>query len=160
MKYSNVTGFTLIEMTLVLVLLGILAVGARALFVSGDNFAAAILRDQLITSAQLAQQAALAKNDGNSVSLTVARVADSFVFDVSHAGDVRSRQADVGTASITWSTTSLTGSCSAVTGTLPHTLTFDSAGNTTKTRFCVSGSDSTAICVSGLGFAYEGDCET
>ncbi|XOV89034.1 MAG: prepilin-type N-terminal cleavage/methylation domain-containing protein [Pseudomonadota bacterium] len=154
------TGFTLIEMTLVLVLLAILAVGARAFFVSGDRFAQVIAQDQLIAGAQLAQQAALARNDGNSVSLTVTRTGDNFVFAVSHASDSRIRRVAAGGTTITWSATSLTGTCAGVTGSLPHSLAYDALGNTTKTRFCFNGNVSTAICVSGLGFAYEGDCET
>lgn len=153
------SGFTLLELIMVIILMGILAVSARAAFTGPDRFTGKIVQDQVISSLRLAQQAALAKNDGNQVTATLSTSGNDLVLTVAHASYSSVRTIDASGASLTWSTTSLSGSCGPVTGSLPHTMVFDSRGETTRTRLCVSGSNPTSICLSALGFAYAGDCD-
>jgi MSHA pilin protein MshC len=153
------SGFTLVELIMVLVLIGILAVSARGAFLKQEDFSGRLVRDQLISSFRLAQQAALAKNDGNLVSVTLTRTGNDLRIDVAHASYVATRIVDAEGTTTNWSTSSLTGSCSAVSGTLPHTILFDSRGDTTQTRLCVAGKQTNAVCISPLGFAHVGDCD-
>ena len=144
---------------MVIVLMGVLAVSARAAFVGPDRFTGKIVQDQLIAALHLAQQAALAKNDGNQVTATISTTGNDLVLTVAHASHSSVRTIDASGLDVTWSTASLSGSCALVTGTLPHTLVFDSRGDTTKTRLCITGGSPSSVCLSALGFAYAGDCD-
>ncbi len=155
-----IRGHTLMELILVLVLMGILSSGASALLASRADFSPALVRDQLIASLRLAQQSALSKTQGSNVSHLLMSSAGDFVFEVSHTGYTRSVSLNGEGTTVTWSSSSLSGSCGGVTGTLPHALAFDSSGNAAETRYCISGAKEYRVCVSSLGFAYEGDCET
>ena len=148
------------ELILVLVLMGILSTGASALLTSRADFSPALVRDQLVASIRLAQQSALSKTQGSNVSHLLMYSGGDFIFDVSHTGYSRSVELNGEGTTVTWSESSLTGSCSGVIGVLPHTLAFDSGGDTTETRYCISGAKEYRVCVSSLGFAYEGDCES
>ncbi len=154
------SGFTFIELAMVIVLLGVMSVSARALFVSQDSFSGAVVRNQLLSSARLTQQAALAKNDGTAVTFNLTQVGDNIEFRVSHGIDLSERQVELAGSTVTWSTANLSGSCALVTGSLPHSMTFDADGETTKTLFCITGSKTHKVCVGALGFAYEGDCDS
>ncbi len=156
---SFTRGHTLIELTIVLVILGLLSIGARAVMANRADFSGSLVKDQLIASVRLAQLNALSKTISNGVSHTLSTAGNELVFNVTHASNVSSRRVNSEGTSVTWSTGSLTGSCAGVTGSLPHTLSFDSAGDTTQTRYCVTGVRTYAVCVSSLGFAYEGDCD-
>jgi MSHA pilin protein MshC len=153
-------GHTLIELVTVLVLLSILSVGASALLSGRADFSGAVVKDQLIASIRLAQQSAMSKTQGNNVSHTIGLSGNNFFFDISHPDYTSNRQVDGEGSTVTWSTTALTGSCSSVTGTLPHVLSFDTRGDATETRYCISGTREYSVCVSALGFAYEGVCDS
>ena len=153
-------GYTLIELVSVLVLMGILASGASALLAGRSDFSSALVRDQLIATIRLAQQSALSKTQNSLVTHTTRKNGSSFAFDIAHPSSTRTREVEGEGASITWSTTSLTGTCSSVSNALPYTINFDSRGDTTEVRFCVSGTREYSICVSSLGYAYEGVCDT
>lgn len=67
------SGFTLVELVMVIVLIGAISVGAASLFFSKGEYTAFIARGQLLSSALLAQQVALGTSaTSNPVSLTVA----------------------------------------------------------------------------------------
>tara|TARA_R110002167_G_scaffold194358_3_gene397038 strand:+ start:181 stop:669 length:489 start_codon:yes stop_codon:yes gene_type:complete len=69
-------GFTLIELVMVIVLLGILSFGTSSLFSSKSTYAEFIAKEQLIAQGLLAQQIALGMSAiSNPVSLTIARSA-------------------------------------------------------------------------------------
>ncbi len=153
-------GFTLVELIMTVILIGILSVSARSLLLDRSSAVPMLVKDQLISSVRLSQQASLARADGTPVTLTVRQVGDSFRFEMVDGAHSSIRDVSADGASLAWSTTSLAGSCAAVSGSLPHTLTFDAEGDTTQTRFCVVGDSTRRVCISGLGFAYEGDCDT
>lgn len=157
---SLIEGQTLVELIMVLVLVGILSTGASALLVGRGDFSSSLVKDQLIISIRLAQQSALSKTQGSNVTHSIARLSDDFVFDVSHSEHTSSLRLNGEGTTITWSNSSLTGSCGGVLGTLPHALNFDARGDTTETRYCIRGAKEYRVCVSALGFAFEGDCDT
>ena len=155
-----IEGYTLVELVMVLVLVGILSAGASSVMSGRSDYSGALIRDQLIASIRLAQQSAMAKTQGNNVTHTLATLSGNYLFDITHPSHTSSRQVDGEGTTVTWSTTALTGACSGVIGTLPHVLSFDSRGDATETRYCISGTREYSICVSALGFAYEGICDT
>ncbi len=157
---TSVEGFTLIELISVLVLAGILAAGASALMAGRADFSSSLVKDQLIASIRLAQQSALSKTQGSNVSHTIRVNGGNLAFDISHPSSTSTRQVNAEGASVTWSSTALSGSCSGVTNALPHTINFDSRGDTDEVRYCISGVREFSVCVSSLGYAYEGACDT
>lgn len=153
-------GFTLVELIMTVVLVGILSVSARSLFFDSAAAVPMLVKDQLVSTVRLSQQAALARADATAVTLTVRRVGDSFRFEMVDGTHIAVSEVPAGNTTLAWSTSMLAGSCAPVAGALPHTLTFDAEGDTTKTRFCISGASARRVCISSLGFAYEGDCDT
>lgn len=70
------SGFTLFELIMMIVLLGILAVSATALFPRSNPYASMAARDQLISAARFAQQTAM--NRGPDVNVTLVLSATSY----------------------------------------------------------------------------------
>lgn len=67
-------GFTLIELVMVIVLIGILSYGASSLFASKSTYVEFLAKEQLISQALLAQQIALGMSaTNNPVSLVISR---------------------------------------------------------------------------------------
>lgn len=70
------TGFTLIELVMVIVLLGILSYGASGLFASKSSYAEFVAKEQFIAQSLLAQQMAFGMSaTPNPVSLQIQRSA-------------------------------------------------------------------------------------
>ncbi|MFT6122493.1 MAG: prepilin-type N-terminal cleavage/methylation domain-containing protein, partial [Oleiphilaceae bacterium] len=86
--YKSQSGFTLIELVMVIVLIGVLSYGAASLYSSRDGFAGFIAKDQLISSGLLAQQVAMGMSATvNPVSLKVERSSDDvWVFTLTKVG--------------------------------------------------------------------------
>ncbi len=77
-------GFTLTELVIVLLILGILSAVGIGLFASSGNYSTLLARDQFIASALLAQKRALANTDeSNPVSLTLEQDAAEWRFLIS-----------------------------------------------------------------------------
>lgn len=67
-------GFTLVELVMVIVLIGILSYGASSLFASKSSYAEFIAKEQLISQGLLAQQVALGMSaTPDPVSLVISR---------------------------------------------------------------------------------------
>lgn len=148
-------GFTLIELVMVIVLLGILSFGAVSLFASRDAYAGYIAKSQFISSALLAQQVALGMSATNDpVNLVIERdTNDVWNFTLTKASGGLSR-----TTSQDSSGTSLIIDGVTLTQGASRTFTWDSKANLTdglnhEIRF--AGTSNYRVCLSSSGYAYE-----
>ena len=73
-------GFTLIELVLVMVILGTVAMMASSRFVGSDSFASMAAQDQLISAARYAQQIALVR--GPTVNTELVTTATNYQIEV------------------------------------------------------------------------------
>ena len=151
--YKSQSGFTLIELVMVIVLISILSYGAASLYSSRDGFAGFIAKDQLISSGLLAQQVAMGMSaTANSVSLKVERSSDDvWVFTLTKVGHpaVVSSQDSSG-SSISVDDTILTAGTS-------HTFTWNSNaslsdGENHHVHFV--GTNTFRVCFSASGYVY------
>ena len=74
------SGFTLVELVMVIILIGVLSALGVGLFASRSAFSPLLATQQLASATLLAQQAALAGNPSNSLS--IAQSAEHFRFTV------------------------------------------------------------------------------
>ncbi|MFL1405784.1 Tfp pilus assembly protein FimT/FimU [Marinobacter sp. M1N3S26] len=138
---SSSTGFTLVELVMVIVLIGALSALGIGLFARSSSFSPMLATQQLESATLLAQQAALAGNSDQD-SLSVTNVAGEFRFTVGTRDPFTIE--DGGTT------------LNVVGATFP--ITFDhfgrpvTGGNTV--RFTFSGESTYSICLSPLGAVY------
>ena len=149
------SGFTLIELVMVIILIGIMSYGATSLFASRDAYAGFIAKDQLISSALLAQQVALGMSaTANPVSLSVGVSADgsNWEFELTKVGE-----------SAMTLTQETTGADLVIDGVTladgaEQVFTWDSDANLTSAsnheiRFV--GTHTSRVCLSAAGYAFE-----
>jgi MSHA pilin protein MshC len=149
------SGFTLIELVMVIVLIGILSYGAASLYSSRDSFAGFIAKDQLISSGLLAQQVAMGMSaTANPVSLNVARSSDDvWVFTLTKAGVAKSiiSSQDASGNSISVDGTVLTAGAS-------QTFTWNSNASMNdgaNHHVYFVGTNTFRVCFSASGYVYE-----
>ena len=160
MTHANQQGFTLIELVMVIIVLGILSYGAMGLFATRDAFTPAIVSNQFISSARLAQQAALARQVGDPVRLVINQTSDRIQFDVIQGAlTLSSQSVDRDNSRINFSILAISGSCGALSTSFPVTVTFDRNGNTgANTHVCVSGEADLKLCIASTGYAHASAC--
>jgi MSHA pilin protein MshC len=139
------SGFTLVELVMVIILIGVLSVLGVGLFANRSSFSPLLAAQQLNSAALLARQAAMAGNENNTV--TVLDDGNSFTFAVG----------SIGSYSIPKEGTGL-----SVAGGLPLDIEFDKngapvSGNNLELSFI--GESPYDICVSSLGAVYSGACQ-
>lgn len=142
------SGFTLVELVMVIILIGVISVLGVGLFTSRSAFSPLLATQQLATATLLAQQAALAGNSAGS--LRIEQDSDRFRFVVG-AGTPSAR-----TFELPREGTSLSAS-----GGLPLVIIFESNGapsGSTDTQFVFSGQSSFSTCLSSRGAVYRGTC--
>jgi MSHA pilin protein MshC len=142
-------GFTLVELVMVIVLIGVLSVLGIGLFASRSAFSPVLATQQLASATLLAQQAALAGNSASS--MTLVQTADEFQFSVG-AGTGNAR-----TFALPRDGTALT-----VAGGLPLTITFDGLGapvSGANLELVFDGDSTYRSCISSLGAVYAGGCQ-
>lgn len=143
------SGFTLVELAMVIILIGVLSALGIGLFASRSAFSPLLATQQLASATLLAQQAALAGNPANT--LTIEQGADDFRFIVG-AGSGNPRVFEIAREDTGLS----------VSGGLPLTLTFDAKGAPTtgaNLQFSFSGDSTFQTCLSSLGAVYAGSCQ-
>lgn len=153
------SGFTIIELIMVIVLIGILSVSARSLFFSRDSYAGFLARDQLVSAALLAQQQALGMSAvNNPVTLVVANTGTDWTFTVSKSGALTTYTStqESGASTLSIDGTTLASGAS-------QSFTWNGQGNMSGNNgheFLFSGEYSWRACLSASGYAWasEGAC--
>lgn len=172
-------GFTVVELIIAIVLIGIVGAVAFSRFLSGSVFNASGAQDAIITIAHSAQQASLGRPN---TSFEIDASGGDWVFSaVAGSPTVTIRSLSVPSDNVVLET----GSAAATANTCANSfntavandfrLTFDTTGNlvdftnnsTTETvnasfngvRICVNDDVSLSVCVSPAGYAHEGDCD-
>ncbi|XOZ33302.1 GspH/FimT family pseudopilin [Halomonadaceae bacterium KBTZ08] len=140
------SGFTLIELITVLILIGILSVLGIGVFANQSTFSPLLANQQLTSAVRLAQQGALAGNPADDV--TIEQVGDQFQFTVG-GGTSAERVFTLPRESASLSDT--------------PTITFQSDGapaSGANTELTFSGSSTSyTTCISSLGAVYQGGCQ-
>lgn len=148
-------GFTLIELVITLVLIGIISALGLGLLVSPGAYSAGAARDQFVSSALLAQKRALANSGStDTVTLEIEENASEWLFRVSQGGtDYPERSAAREGATLT-----VNGGAPGN----PETFEFDRQGRLVgggDAELVFDGTSAHRACVSSLGFAYPEACQ-
>lgn len=169
--------FTLVEIVVVILVLGIISAVAMSRILGGNTFNAIIVRDQIVFLARTAQQNALGRSDvsmtitpgagGNDVTL-VTSDSGGTIKTVTLALDTVSLRGDINDTD----SCETTAGADAITNAAPMTVAFGELGNldtsgvtgstgaiTSALRICLNNTASESVCVSPSGFAYAGDCD-
>ncbi|MES3007214.1 MAG: type II secretion system protein [Pseudomonadota bacterium] len=177
-------GFTIIELVITIMVIGILAAFAMSRLLGANVFNSTVVRDQIITLARSTQQQALGRSDvalilrPNADELQLLTVED-FV-DINSYTELQSAVVGMSTVSLSGDV-NITDSCGVTPGTdlignsEPMVVQFDELGDlfrggvtdnagypvvaTTAMRICVDDDPRVSICFSPAGLAFAGDCE-
>ena len=176
-KIEGHSGFTFIEMVVVIILVGIIAAVTMSRVLRDDTYNAFLARDQITSLARSAQQRAISRSD---VYLEIESVGNNLNMSVSDStGELQ--QATLSNRSITLSAdVNETDSCGTtpggtiVSGAAVFRLYYDELGNlleggvstaggypitiTDSARFCIDNDPAFSICWSDAGFPFVGDC--
>lgn len=144
-----VAGFTLVELVMVIILIGVISALGIGLFANKSAFSPLLATQQLASATSLAQQAALAGNPAGT--LQIDQDSSEFTFTVG-AGSGNPRVI----------TLPREGTTLSVAGGLPLNLTFNEFGAPTSganLSLTFSGDASFQTCLSSLGAVYRGACQ-
>jgi prepilin-type N-terminal cleavage/methylation domain-containing protein len=148
-------GFTLVELVMVIILLGVLSAAATSLFARTGSFSALAARDRFIAMGLLAQQQALA-NSGTSTfrTLRVEQQSNAWLLSLQVGGsDVTADRVDRGGLTL-----SLNGSI--LTDGQVVAVNFQQDGSTGANRaWLFSGDNSHSACQTSTGFMHPGSCQ-
>lgn len=170
-------GFTVVELVIVIILIGIVGAVALTRYMSSSSFNAAGAQDAIITIAHATQQASLGRSN---VSFTIQSSGGNWVFAAT-AGGSALRTATVSTRDVILETGPAAASANTCADSFDNgvandfELTYDNKGDlidftnnggTTSVdgafngvRICVNDDVSLSVCVSPAGYAYPGDCD-
>jgi prepilin-type N-terminal cleavage/methylation domain-containing protein len=159
-------GFTLIELVMVIVLIGVLSYGASSLFASKDRYVDYLAKERLLSLGLLAQQLALGMSaqevsipgsatppSGDPAEIQIARSAGGDItFSLfKHQQAVRNYLLETPVPAVSVDGVSLSAGSSV-------SLAWDQAGNIddgTNHNVTISGASAFYICFSSSGFVYE-----
>ena len=140
-------GFTLVELVITLVLIGILSALGIGLLASPSTYSAGAARDQFVSTALLAQKHALAGGPSNSVNFSYEQIGSELIFRVARDGDeLAVRSADASDLDFSPA---------------DFSVDFDSQGHLSggsEIPVNFEAGSSEQACISELGFAYAGGC--
>ncbi|WP_166258837.1 type IV pilin protein [Marinobacter salicampi] len=142
------SGFTLVELVMVIILIGVLSVLGIGLFAGRSAFSPLLATQQLASSVLLAQQAGLAGNGASQ--LDVVQGAEDFMFRIQNGGTT------VQEFSIPRAGTSF----SVAGASFPIVFGADGAPNIGgNAQLTFSGDSTFTLCLSSLGSVYAGSCQ-
>ncbi|KZZ45592.1 hypothetical protein A3759_26760 [Thalassolituus sp. HI0120] len=151
-------GFTLVELVMVILLIGILSAIGSSLFTNQGVFSAFAARDQFLAMALLAQKRALADASNNTVTLTISQNSDAWQLDLvqgSGTGQIVYQQRTVDRAGA-----SLSVDGSLMVNGASQAVSYNSDAETGVNRqFLFAADNSYAFCLASTGFAYTGSCQ-
>lgn len=176
-KRPRQSGFTLVELVITILIVGILAAVGFSRFFNGQQFNGIILRDRIIAATRAAQQSALGRAD---VTLTItpnAGATEATVALSETSGSIQEFVVEIDGVTLNADVDD-TDSCAttpgadAITNANPMTLTFGELGDlgssgvtgstsvpSSAVRICINNSANESVCLSPSGFAYAGDCD-
>lgn len=164
-------GFTLIELIMVMMLLGLLSAVAIGLLPTTEQYNARLAADKWLTFFRLGQRMALIKQNASAL-MHVQISENTSLWDAllsQGTQTLQSAQLEREGVVVKISSTNFTAACSALPNvTFPQSFYFDGDGNhvtstrspiTNNVRICfVGGEASQELCLSPSGFAYASTC--
>lgn len=146
---AKLLGFTFVELLVTIILIGVLSVLGSVLFAGRSAFSPMLATQQLASATLLVQQAALAGNPANA--LTIEQTTDNFRLTVGPA-TANPRVFEIARA----------GTSLSVSGGLPLTLNFNADGAPStgaNLSLTFSGDSTFQTCLSSRGAVYAGACQ-
>lgn len=174
---SQTDGFTLVELVVAILILGVISAVTIARFSDGNAANGIVLRDQIVASVRQAQQSAFGR-ENVEFSLTPNGSGSEATIEVSESNGTI-LQSTVPIASVglnadrdVTSSCAVTPGSNAVTSANPIVIDFGGLGEITSAevggtsgavntslKICVDNQSVTSVCISPAGFAYVGDCD-
>ncbi|WP_404368100.1 Tfp pilus assembly protein FimT/FimU [Marinobacter sp.] len=148
LNLSRALGFTLVELVMVLILIGVISALGVGLFAGRSAFSPLLATQQLASSVLLAQQAGLAGNGASELSVT--QSTNDFLFTIRNSGSVAQefRIAREGT------------SLSVSGASFPISFNADGIPDTGgNAQLTFTGDSIYSVCLSSLGAVYAGSCQ-
>ncbi|RBP20554.1 MSHA pilin protein MshC [Marinobacter pelagius] len=152
----RVQGFTLIELIMVIILMGVLSALGIGLFARSPTFSPMLAVQQLSSATLLAQQAALAGNPSNRV--VIRQLADELQFEAAGESFTLEREG----ASLSYRANGGPFATIPATG---LTVSFNGLGRIAapvareNIDFRITGVSQYDLCLSSLGAVYQGTCQ-
>lgn len=170
-------GFTIVELVVVIILVGILGAVGLSRYLDRDAFETVVVSSQLISAVRSAQQRSIGRSN---VSLTLQRQGESLDMIVEDSsGEVQRSEASVANATLSGDV-NITSSCGLVSGSHilgggnQMVLEFGRFGELRQggvtsasgypesvsegMRICVNNEPLYSVCISKAGYAYAGNC--
>ncbi len=183
-RLVKTAGFTVIELVIAILIMGILAAVAFSRMLDGDVYNAAIVRDQVISLSRSSAQKALGRTDvamiiqPNAGDLEI-RTVEDFV-DVNTYTELQFTSIDMRSVAMS-ADVNVLDACDSVVSTnslsnaSPLVIEYDALGNlrrggttgtagypvsvSTGVRLCINDDPAVSICFSPTGFAVQGSCQ-
>lgn len=167
-------GFTLVEVIIALVIVGLLAAVSVARFADGNAFNGVVLRDQIIALTRLGQQSAFGRSDVE-LRVTPDGSGDASLVLSDENGVIQRDTIAVAAvdfrADVDETVSCSTSQGAPVTSGAPLIIAFGELGDVASAgvgsvspvnlsvRICIDATVETSVCVSPAGFAYIGNCD-
>jgi len=173
---ARVSGFTLVEIIVVVLILSIISAVFIARLSNANSFNGVVVRDQIIALTRIAQQSSFGRP---GVTMTFTPVGDEAIIRaVENDGEIERVVVPITSLSLTGdiddtSSCAPAGGADAITNSSPLILNFGELGNIVASsgvgtsagtvnkavRVCINNDPAVSVCISPSGFAYVGNCD-